>query len=88
MDFVETTPLQHRGGRETSLQAVVSALKKLHDAPLFPESIDYLDVVAVLMDRCYAAGILPKRMIERIRGLFGKIVSAYPRAELDVGFQP
>jgi thiamine kinase-like enzyme len=83
-DFVQTTSLHPKISKEASLQAVVDTLKKLHSAPLFPESIDYLDVVNVLMGRCRAAEILPNQVLKRIRGFFGKIALVYPRMNIDV----
>jgi aminoglycoside phosphotransferase (APT) family kinase protein len=83
-DFIQTPSLHTHGSRENSLQAVVDMLKKLHGAPLFPESIGYLARVTVLMNQCQATEVLPKRTLERIRCLFREIVLIYPRTNLDV----
>ena len=66
------------------LQALVTAVRTLHGAPLFPALVDYLAGVQILKDRCKATGILTKQIHDRIQRRFSELAAVYPRTKSDV----
>lgn len=83
-DFIAPDSASVERSKADSLRRIVTAVRSLHDAPLFPELVDYLDGVDTLIRSCMETGILPKRAIETHRKFYGELAAAYPRKNLDL----
>jgi hypothetical protein len=82
--FIQTKSQAPKTANAAVLQAVATAVRDLHAAPLFPPLIDYLKGVDILIRRCQATGILEKRTVEKLLKFYGELAAAYPRRKLDV----
>jgi aminoglycoside phosphotransferase (APT) family kinase protein len=89
MDFVEAHPLQdYPGGRPALAQALAGLLKRLQAAPVFPDFVEYPDIVSRLFayvrrTGLFASGVLDRhvehleRITERYKSGQGRLVSSH-----------
>lgn len=64
------------------LVAIAKALKRLHDAPLFPPLMPYLDAMRQLLKGLDASGVLPSGSLQETLALFEALAKAYPGEDL------
>ena len=83
-DFIAAETGSAQRSKAESLRRIVKAVRDLHEAPLFPGLVDYLEGVDLLIRRCMATGILPKRAIEKHVTFYGELAAAYPVKKLDL----
>jgi len=83
-DFIAPDPTSVERSKAESLQMIVKAVRDLHEAPLFPGLVDYLEGVDMLIRRCMKTGILPKRAIEKHLKFYSELAAVYPRQDLDL----
>jgi thiamine kinase-like enzyme len=83
-DFIVPDPTSVERSKAKSLRMIVKAVRDLHDAPLFPGLVDYLEGVDMLIRRCIETGILAKRAIEKHLKFYGELAAAYPRKNQDL----
>jgi thiamine kinase-like enzyme len=82
--FIQSKPAQAKWAREESLRAVVTLVKKLHAAPLFPALVDYLEGVGILIRRCQATRILPDKILVKYLKFYEELFAAYPRRDIEL----
>ena len=82
--YIRSRPVQTKRAREESLRAVVSAVKRLHAAPLFPALVEYLEGVAMLIRRCQATRILPKKILAKYLKMYEELAAVYPRRNTEL----
>jgi thiamine kinase-like enzyme len=80
--YIRSRPAQAKWAREESLRAVVTAVKKLHAAPLFPALVEYLEGVGILIRRCQATRILSDKTSVKYLKFYEELSAAYPRRDI------
>jgi thiamine kinase-like enzyme len=83
-EFIAAAPALAERSKDESLQMIVKAVRKLHEAPRFPGLVDYLEGVDMLIRRCMETGILPKRVLEKHLTFYGELAAAYPGKNTDL----
>jgi hypothetical protein len=82
--YIQSKPAQTKRAREESLRAVVTAVKKLHAAPLFPPLVEYLEGVGMLIRRCQVTRILPNKIFAKYLKFYEELAGAYPRRDIEL----
>jgi thiamine kinase-like enzyme len=82
--YIRSKPVQTKRAREESLRAVITAVKRLHAAPLFPALVDYLEGVGMLIRRCQATGILPEKILTKYLKFYEELAAVYPRRNAEL----
>jgi thiamine kinase-like enzyme len=82
--YIRSKPTQAKWAREESLQAVVTAVKRLHAAPLFPALVEYLEGVGMLIRRCQATRILPNKILAKYLKFYEELAATYPRRDIEL----
>ena len=83
-DFIAAETGSAQRSKAESLRMIVKAVRDLHEAPLFPGLVDYLEGVDALIRSCLETGILAKRAIEKHLKFYGELAAAYPRKNQDL----
>lgn len=65
--------------RQARLTAAAVAVRRLHDGPVFPALLPYMDAMALVVGRFMAAALVPEEIGERISDGFAQLNDAYPR---------
>jgi hypothetical protein len=82
--YIQSKSAQTKRAREESLPAVVTAVKKLHAAPLFPALVEYFEGVGMLIRRCQATRILPKNILAKYLKIYEELAAVYPRRDAEL----
>lgn len=75
--FVPSKPVPASSARREFLSMIANAVKHLHETPLFPVLVDYLDGVGSLIRSCKATGILPAEAMEDFFERYEELSVAY-----------
>lgn len=82
--YIQSKPAQPKRARKESLRAVVTLVKRLHAAPLFPPLVEYLEGVGMLIRRCQATPILPDKILAKYLKIYEELAAVYPRRDEDL----
>lgn len=74
-DFIDVKPFPVDYARAM----LPGLLKRLHNLPLFPIRVNYIDVVSGFVEKFKAAGIMPASITDGIFEAYSRVASAYPR---------
>jgi len=83
-EFIHAAMISNDQSRPAQLKAMVNTVKTLHNAPLFPGLMHYLDCVDILIHQVRKTGILPAEVLEEHLYLYNTLTSAYPRYDPDL----
>lgn len=70
--------------RQARLEAAATAVRRLHDGPVFPALLPYMDAMALVVGGFTAAALVPDDVGEQISRGFAQLNAAYPRDSADV----
>jgi aminoglycoside phosphotransferase (APT) family kinase protein len=77
--FVETTPPPARDGM---LRALGAAVRRLHDTPLFAESLPYFDAMDMILGMIGQSGMLPQTVFSAGEAGYRRVKAGYPAPDL------
>lgn len=66
------------------LAAIAASVRRLHDGPIFPTLLPYMDAMALLVGHFVSANLVPAGLSDEIAARFAQLAHAYPRVEADV----
>jgi thiamine kinase-like enzyme len=82
--YIQSKPVQARRPRAESLRAVVTLVKRLHAAPLFPALVEYLEGVGMLIRQCQTTRVLPKKILAKYLKIYEELAAVYPRRDVEL----
>lgn len=83
--FVQAKPIrQGFGSKQELLIALSSTVKAIHNLPLFPKLVNFLDGVDLFIQQFQALQMFPEQTLEEHFAHYAKIQQAYPRYDTDM----
>jgi thiamine kinase-like enzyme len=84
-DFVEAIPLLDRyPNRDELLPALANTIRRLHDAPLFPKLVNFMDAIDGFIAEYQAAPIFPASATDELFERYAEVQACYPRYDPDL----